>query len=177
MSCILFFYVYVLYNIYSFPILFRLAAYLHFLLKTFANVNPKRKGRLSGARWASFAASGEPFAWPQYLGKATVAPTLASRLTPCHHVTIKFTTRTFETRRSTKVLSDAETDELGISPEFGLHAGDCSFWQKFGTQNYQQTFGMPMMILLGQRSNFVDIKSDEIDLFDNAVVHSLLLDY
>ena len=60
------------------------------------------------ARWASFAASGEPFAWPQYLGKATVAPTL--------------------------VLSDAETDELGISPEFGLHAGDCSFWQKLWAQ-------------------------------------------
>lgn len=41
---------------------------------------PKKKQCIQkGARWASFAASGEPFAWPQYLGKATVAPTLASR--------------------------------------------------------------------------------------------------
>lgn len=33
---------------------------------------------ISGARWASFAASGQPFAWPEYVGRAEVAPTLAS---------------------------------------------------------------------------------------------------
>mmetsp|Transcript_81668 Transcript_81668/g.166376 ORF Transcript_81668/g.166376 Transcript_81668/m.166376 type:complete len:578 (-) Transcript_81668:186-1919(-) len=60
------------------------------------------------ARWASFAASGQPFAWPEYVGRAEVAPTL--------------------------ILSDAETDGLGIASQAGLHAADCSFWQRLWAQ-------------------------------------------
>lgn len=59
---------------------FDLQAFLHFLSLSGPIFFRKKKQCIQkGARWASFAASGEPFAWPQYLGKATVAPTLASR--------------------------------------------------------------------------------------------------
>ena len=34
---------------------------------------------------------------------------------------------------STEILSDAETDGLGIASQAGLHAADCSFWQRSGT--------------------------------------------
>lgn len=32
-----------------------------------------------------------------------------------------------------QVLSDT-TDDVGISPQLGLHASDCKFWEKLGTQ-------------------------------------------
>lgn len=63
------------------PFLFRLASISPFSLSLSGPIFFRKKKQCiqKGARWASFAASGEPFAWPQYLGKATVAPTLASR--------------------------------------------------------------------------------------------------
>jgi len=79
------------------------------------------------ARWAAFAAGGDPAgpggaAWPEYKGHADKAETL--------------------------LFADETTDLVGITPQRGLHAPDCSFWARIWAEERPGNFSSATSVVV-----------------------------